>query len=79
MLEPWKAIENCKKALKQSGYLVAYITNIYQLTTLMNNKSRLYVEKIVEVIERDWIFDKLRIRPKSNIIGHTGFLVFLRK
>ena len=79
MLEPWKAIENCKKALKESGYLVVYVTNIYQLTTLMNNKSRLYVEKIVEVIERDWIFDKLRIRPKSNIIGHTGFLVFLRK
>ena len=79
MLEPWRAVENCKKALKESGYLVVYVTNINQLTMLMQNKSKLYVEKIVELLERTWIFDKQRTRPNSNIIGHTGFLVFLRK
>ena len=35
--------------------------------------------KTVEIIEREWDFEKRKIRPKSVPIGHSGFLTLARR
>ena len=44
----------------------------------MNNDKFLY-EKTIELIEREWRIEGRIARPKSEGIGHTGFLTFCRR
>ena len=80
LLEPWKALNNSKKALKKSGYLVAYLPNITQVQEFIKKAQELnfLIVKVSELIEREWHVEQLRLRPKSQLIGHTGFLCFVR-
>jgi len=79
---PWNAINNCEKALRIGGYLVCYNPQITQtldfVNTIMNNDKFLY-EKTIELIEREWRIEGRIARPKSEGIGHTGFLTFCRR
>jgi tRNA (adenine57-N1/adenine58-N1)-methyltransferase len=79
--EPWKALDNCAKALKPGGFLVSYSPSIPQIIDFVNairkNESFVYI-KTVEIIEREWEVEERRVRPKSKSI-HSGFLSFARK
>jgi tRNA (adenine57-N1/adenine58-N1)-methyltransferase len=79
--EPWKAIKNCEKALKNGGFLVSYSPSITQVMKFVKElkKANFVVTKIIETIEREWHSEDLKVRPKTKIIGHSGFLVFSRK
>ena len=33
----------------------------------------------IELIEREWEIDEKRARPKFQMLGHTGFLIFAKK
>ena len=35
--------------------------------------------KTIEIIEREWDVQGRKVRPKSQPIGHSGFLTFVRK
>ena len=73
--DPWNyKLEN---NLKEGGYLVAYLPNITQVKSLVN-ESKLHHEKTIEILEREWYVDE-RLRPKNFKLGHSAFLVFLRK
>ncbi len=63
--------------LNKGCYLVAYLPNITQVRNLVDG-SKLYHEKTIEILEREWFVDD-RLRPKNIRIGHSAFLVFLRK
>ena len=80
--EPWKALENCSKALKFGGFLVSYSPSMPQVIDFVNavrkNESFVYL-KTSEIIEREWEVEERRVRPKSKGIGHSGFLSFARK
>ncbi len=80
--EPWKAVEPATKALKVGGFIVSYSPSIPQsadfVAAAAKDKSLLHV-KTIEIIEREWEFDQRIIRPKSQPIGHSGFLTFVRK
>ncbi len=80
--EPWKAVEPAAKALKVGGFVVSYSPSIPQAADFVaaaaKNKSLMHV-KTIEIIEREWEFDQRIIRPKSQPIGHSGFLTFVRK
>jgi tRNA (adenine57-N1/adenine58-N1)-methyltransferase len=80
--EPWRAVESGIKALKHGAYLVNYSPNVTQakqfVETVLDNKAMLY-DSTVEIIEREWEIDKMRARPKFQMLGHTGFLSFARK
>ena len=80
--EPWKALENCAKALKPGGFLVSYSPSVPQVADFVNavrkNESFIYL-KTSEIAEREWEVEERRVRPKSKGIGHSGFLSFARK
>jgi len=78
--EPWKVLKHAKKALKKNGQLVAYVPNVTQIIELNKKLDKNFkLEFVKEVIERNWIIEEKRLRPENMIIGHTGFLVFIRK
>ena len=80
--EPWKAVDSAKKALKVGGFIVSYSPTIPQVSDFIEeirkHKEFLYLETI-ETIERQWEVNERKIRPKSQQIGHSGFLSFVRK
>ena len=80
--EPWNALENCSKALKIGGFLVSYSPSVPQVMDFVNaakkNDGFVYL-KTVEIMEREWEVEERRVRPKSKVLGHSGFLSFVRK
>ncbi len=77
--EPWKVIDHAKKALRNGSFLVCYLPTIFQVMRLIeNSKNKFMLEKVVELMEREWYVEDLKVRPKSQMIAHTAFLVFLR-
>src|SRR3989344_164146 len=80
--EPWKALENCAKALKAGGFLVSYSPSVPQVADFVNavrkNENFVYL-KTSEIAEREWEVEERKVRPKSRGIGHSGFLSFARK
>ena len=80
--EPWNAIENCAKALKPGGFLVSYSPSVPQVSDFVaavkKNEQFIYI-KTVEITEREWEVEERKVRPKSQGLGHSGFLSFARK
>tara|TARA_B100000315_G_C14581369_1_gene590656 strand:- start:1343 stop:2101 length:759 start_codon:yes stop_codon:yes gene_type:complete len=80
--EPWKAIDAAKKALKPGSFLVSYSPTIPQSSDFINkiNKDKNFVHiKTSEILEREWEIDERKVRPKSQQIGHSGFISFVRR
>jgi len=80
--EPWKAINAAKKALKEGGYLVSYSPTTPQVQDFINqiNENKNFVHlKTSEIIEREWEVDGRKVRPRSQQIGHSGFISFVRR
>ena len=79
--EPWKAIPAVEKALVSGGFLVSYSPSIPQVSDFVEaiRKSSLIWVKTKEVLERKWEFEERKIRPFTQMFGHTGFLTICRK
>lgn len=79
--EPWLILKDAETSLKQGGFCVAYLPHITQVQHLCvaAEKMNLYIQKVSETIEREWMIDELKARPHNVGMLHTGFLVFLRK
>ena len=79
LMEPWKVLKYASKSLKLGGFLVCYLPTINQVSKLIKSiKEPFMIVKTSELIERKWETNKM-LRPESRMIGHTGFLVFIRK
>lgn len=81
-LDSWKALKHAEKALKSGGFIAAYSPSITQNQRFLKEAAKyktLKQVKTTEIIEREWILDELRARPKNVQLVHTGFLTFLRK
>jgi len=79
--EPRKALKHVERALKPGGFLVCYLPTIMQVSATCNEleNTKMKIVKIIEIIERPWIVKEKAVRPKTMILGHTGFLIFARK
>lgn len=80
--EPWKALQSAEKALKTGGFIVSYSPTTPQTADFVNavneNKKFIHV-KTMEINEREWEIEGRKVRPKSQSIGHSGFISFVRK
>lgn len=80
--EPWLGIDAAFHALKHGAYLVSYSPSVPQVMDFVNkireNPEFLYL-KTCEIAEKEWDVLGRKVRPKSQSIGHSGFLTFVRK
>ncbi len=82
MKEPERVIKHAYKKLKKGGWLVVYSLHIEQVRKVWKElkKHKFGKMKILENIQREWqIEGNTFTRPKTRMLGHTGFLVFARK
>ncbi|MBD3263247.1 methyltransferase domain-containing protein [Candidatus Woesearchaeota archaeon] len=79
--KPWKVISHAEKALKENSYVVVYSPQITQALEFVNalEDSKLKFEKTIEILERKWKIKGKVARPEHRMLGHTGFLTFVRK
>ena len=79
--KPFEIFEDVYDSLKVGGYLVVYAPYIDQaeIAYRVAKKLNFYNIDIIETLERGLEVRKQGVRPKTRMIGHTGFLVFARK
>ena len=78
--EPWRASAHALRALKFGGYLASYSPSIEQVKRLVTQLPRQFQDvRTIEVLVRDWEVGRQRCRPKTRMIGHTGFITIARK
>lgn len=78
--DPWELINVSKKSLKIGGFLVSYSPTTPQVMDFVNNLDASFIHiKTAEIIEREWEVKGRKVRPKSQAIGHSGFLSFTRR
>jgi tRNA (adenine57-N1/adenine58-N1)-methyltransferase len=80
MPDPWEMISQARNALKIGGFLVSYSPTIPQVMDFVNKLDDSFnFLKTCEIIEREWEVSLRKVRPRSQAIGHSGFLSFARR
>jgi tRNA (adenine57-N1/adenine58-N1)-methyltransferase catalytic subunit len=75
LAEPWNISFDC---MKKGGMIIVYLPTIIQVSEFCE-KADVYVDKVVELIEREWHVKGRKVRPESSMLGHTAFLIIARK
>jgi len=81
MHEAWEVVPSAKDALKIGGFIAVYnpyIEHARKVSASLKNVGFKQI-KTVECIEREMEFRTQGTRPKTGVIGHTGYLTFARK
>jgi tRNA (adenine57-N1/adenine58-N1)-methyltransferase len=79
--EPWNAVANSKRALKDGGFLVSYVPTVEQVRRFASQceRSGLRHVKTVECGVREMVLRERGTRPQIKGIMHTGYITFIRK
>ncbi|HEY4606351.1 MAG TPA: tRNA (adenine-N1)-methyltransferase [Acidimicrobiia bacterium] len=80
--EPWQVMAVAAEHQPDGGVLAAYLPTVPQVQTLVERARETGVFAEIEVKEflyRDWNVSGRSVRPEHSMIGHTGFLIFMRK
>jgi tRNA (adenine57-N1/adenine58-N1)-methyltransferase len=79
--EPWHAVRHAAPYLKTGGILVSLSPQVSQVQlTFKELKSHGFTHiHSFEVLERVWLVDERRARPKDRMVGHTGFITVAKK
>ena len=80
--EPWHTLEAAATHQPDGGVLCAYLPTIPQVEQTVAAAERLGRFGEIEVMEfllREWNVSGRSVRPSHSMVGHTGFLIFMRK
>ncbi len=79
--KPYEIFEDVYKTLRLGGWLVVYAPYIQQVEVSHKVAKKLGFSnlKIIETLEREIEIKSQGTRPKTRMVGHTGYLVFARK
>ena len=66
------------KCLQLGGKLLCYVPTINQVEKLLTSLEEWSQIEVSESIHRTWQSRSKAIRPDTNLIGHTGFIVSAR-
>ncbi len=84
---PWEAVSVAREALKPGGIFASFSPTIPQIQNTVNSlKEHNFGDiQVSELMLRNWQVSSSRnegylaTRPHTQMIGHTGFLIFARK
>ncbi|HUG74576.1 MAG TPA: tRNA (adenine-N1)-methyltransferase [Acidimicrobiia bacterium] len=79
--EPWHVVPPAAEALTPGGVLCAYLPTIPQVMHLRDalRRARRYAAvETFETLHREWQFEGRSVRPRSQMVGHTGFITVAR-
>lgn len=82
MLSPWECLPGVTDALVPGGTLCAYVATTTQMSRLVESARDCgaYTEpQASETMQRTWHVEGLSVRPDHRMVGHTGFLVTMRR
>jgi tRNA (adenine57-N1/adenine58-N1)-methyltransferase len=80
--EPWHTVEAAATHQPDGGVLCAYLPTGPQVqqTVEMAESLRRFAEiEVMEFLMREWNVSGRSVRPSHSMVGHTGFLIFMRK
>ena len=78
--DPWEIIPAAYNALKCGGTISIFIPTYNQIDKVSRVLHKYFCDVFaIELIEREIQIKESAIRPKTWMVGHTGFLVFGRK
>ena len=80
--EPSPVVEAAAESQPDGGILISYLPTVPQVQTLVQTGEHSGGFSEIEVKEfllRDWNVSGRSVRPAHTMVGHTGFLVFMRK
>jgi tRNA (adenine57-N1/adenine58-N1)-methyltransferase len=79
--EPWHALRYVVPHLKTGGIFVSLSPNVAQIQlTFRELKAHGFTHiHSFELLQREWMVDDRRARPKDRMIGHTGFITVAKK
>lgn len=82
MLSPWEALPAVAAALRPGGVLIGYVATTTQLSRFVEalRAHGAFTEPTAwETFLRSWHVVGLAVRPEHRMIGHTAFLVSVRR
>ncbi len=82
MLAPWENLDAVAAALVPGGVLICYVATTTQLSRLAENlrsHGGFAEPEAWESIVRGWHLEGLAVRPQHRMVGHTGFLLTVRR
>lgn len=79
--KPFELFEEVHKSLKLGGWLAVYAPYIDQaeVSYRVAKKLGFYDIEIIETLERGLEVRPQGVRPKTRMVGHSGYLIFARK
>lgn len=82
MLAPWECVDALGAVLQPGGLLAAYVATTTQLGRLVETvrvHGGFTEPEASETLVRAWHAEGLAVRPRHDMVGHTGFLVLARR
>jgi tRNA (adenine57-N1/adenine58-N1)-methyltransferase len=82
MLAPWECVEALSAVLVPGGVLCAYVATTTQLARTVETlrvQGGFTEPEATETLIRAWHAEGLAVRPRHDMVGHTGFLVTARR
>jgi tRNA (adenine57-N1/adenine58-N1)-methyltransferase catalytic subunit len=82
MLAPWDCVTPLAEVLVPGGVLCAYVTTTTQLAQTVETlrvHGGFTEPEATESLIRAWHVEGLAVRPRHNMVGHTGFVITARR